>query len=134
MSTLKTKPIERKHPGKAFLGKLQPVQSRVPAIPMVNYEKGGSDFRCPLNTSAMGRQAISGIGNHRSTEPRVKFASGPRFTPSETIGVGPAAVGQYSSLRRQTMSNRRSAGSMSFGTSSRADAWKMYSIVTAKHN
>lgn len=131
----KLKPAERKTTGKPFLGKLQPVQSRVPAVPMVNYEKGGSDFRCPQNTSSIGRQAISGVNiHHRSTEPRVKFSSAPRFTPSTTIGVGPAALAPYSSVNRQKVSNKRTAGTMNFGTSSRGDAWKTYTIYTAKHN
>lgn len=128
------KPVERKPVEKAFLGKLQPVKSRIPAVPPVNYEKGGSDFRCPQNTSALGKQVISGAGGHRSTEPTVKFAAAPRFPSSETVGVGPAAVGQYSSLKRQVLSNRKSTGSMNFGTSSRADAWKTYTVYTAKHN
>lgn len=131
----KLKPAQRKTVEKAFLGKLQPVQSRVPAVPPVNYAKGGSDFRCPKNTSAMGKQTISGVNmHHRVTEPRVKFCSAPRFPPSTTIGVGPAALAPYSSVTRQKVSNRRTAGTMTFGTSSRSDAWKTYTIYTAKHN
>lgn len=134
-SSQKLKPAERKSTGKAFLGKLQPVQSRVPAVPTVNYAKGGSDFRCPQNTSSMGKQAISGVHmHHRVTEPRVKFCSAPRFAPSTTIGVGPAALAPYSSVTRQKASNKRTAGTMTFGTSSRSDAWKTYTIYTAKHN
>lgn len=121
---------ERKSTGKPFLGKLQPVQSRIPAVPSVNYEKGGSDFRCPLNTSSFGKQIIS--GENRKSAPRVKFGSTDRFPSSETIGVGPAAVGHLSTLRRQPLSNRRSAESTSFGTSSRDGAWKLYAIYTAK--
>lgn len=124
------KQIERKPAGKPFLGKLQPITSRVPAIPDVNYAKGGSDFRCPLNTTSFGRQPIS--GEHMNTAPMVRFAKGDRFNTSETIGVGPAGMGQYSSMRRQTVSHRRSAESTSFGTSSRDDAWKTYAIYTAK--
>lgn len=125
-----TKPKERKPAGKAFLGKLQPVQSRLPAVPMVNYDKGGSDFRCPINTSSFGRQAVS--GENRNTAPRVRFGATPRFPSSETIGVGPAAIGHMSTLRRQPLSNRRSAENTSFGTSSRDGAWKLYAIYTAK--
>lgn len=125
------KPQQRKPAGKKFLGKLQPVTSRLPAVPPVDYAHGGSDFRC-ANQSSLGKQTAS--GPHLKAEPRVKFPSAPRFTPSETVGVGPAAVAQLSSMKRQALSNRRSAGSMSFGTSSRADAWKTYTVYTAKHN
>jgi hypothetical protein len=132
MQSSKLKPIERKSTGKPFLGKLQPVQSRVPAVPQVNYSKGGSDFRCPQNTTSLGKQPLS--GPHLSSEPRVKFGNASRFTPSETLGLGPAGMGQTSAMRKQVLSNRRSAGSMTFGTSSRADAWKTYTVYTAKHN
>lgn len=125
-----TKLKERKPTGTPFLGKLQPVASRVPAVPMVNYEKGGSDFRCPLNTSSFGRQAVS--GENKKTAPRVKFAGADRFPSSETIGIGPAGVGQLSAMKKQPLSNRRSAESTSFGTSSRDGAWKLYAIYTAK--
>ena len=122
--------IERKPAGKPFIGKLQPVTSRLPANPEVNYAKGGSDFRCPLNTTSFGKQVIG--GEHRETAPMVRFSRGERFLPSETVGVGPAGSGQYTSMRRQTLSNRRSAPSSNFGTSSRDDAWKTYAIFTAK--
>jgi hypothetical protein len=43
-----------------LMGPLQPCQSRIPAIPDVNYEKGGVDFRCPdlRTTSSFGRQIL----------------------------------------------------------------------------
>jgi hypothetical protein len=115
---------------KPFLGKLQPVSSRLPAIPQVNYARGGSDFRCPQNVSSLGRQVLS--GDHRATQPVVKFGGGSRFNSSETLGVGPAALGQMSSMRKQPLSNRKSAESVTFGTSSRDGAWKLYAIYTAK--
>lgn len=115
---------------KVFLGKLQPVQSRVPAVPPVNYEKGGSDFRCPHNTSSFGRQLIS--APHTATQPVAKFGNAPRFTSSESIGAGPASLGQLSAMRRQQLSQKRSAESVSFGTSSRDGAWKLYAVYTAK--
>lgn len=123
-------PPKTKKPAKVFLGKLQPVASRVPAVPQVNYEKGGSDFRCPLNTSSFGRQTVS--GPHRNTQPTTKFGSSSRFNSSETLGVGPAALGQVSSMRKQCVSQRKSAESVTFGTSSRDGAWKLYAIYTAK--
>eukprot|EP01031_Cornospumella_fuschlensis_P035241 gene35242-42691_t len=121
---------KRPKPTKHFLGKLQPVTSRVPAVPPVNFAKGGSDFRCPLNTSSFGRQTVS--GEHRNTQPVVRFGAAPRFNSSETLGVGPAAVGQISSMKRQPLSNRPSASSMNFGTSTRDGAWKLYAIYTEK--
>lgn len=125
-----SKPKERKQTGKPFLGKLQPVSSRVPANPDVNYSKGGSDFRCPWNTTSLGKQVLS--GEHLHSAPSVKFAAGDRFNSSHTIGVGPAGCGQYSSLKKQSLSSRPSASTMNFGTSSRDDAWKTYTVFTAK--
>jgi hypothetical protein len=125
-----SKPKERKTSGKAFMGKLQPVVSRLPAVPPVNYEKGGSDFRCPLNTSAFGKQTTG--GEQKKTAPTTKFGNGNRFPSSETMGIGPAGVGQMSAMKNQPLSNRRSAESTSFGTSSRDGAWKLYAIYTAK--
>jgi hypothetical protein len=128
--TIINKPVERKSTGKPYLGKLQKTTSRLPANPPVNYAKGGSDFRCPQNTSALGKQVLS--AEHLKTAGTIRFPKAPRFTPSDTIGVGPAATGQFSSLKRQQLSSRNSAGSVSFGTSSRDDAWKLYAIYTAK--
>jgi hypothetical protein len=125
-----SKPKEKKHTGKAFLGKLQPVSSRVPANPDVNYAKGGSDFRCPWNTTSLGKQVLS--GEHLHSAGSVKFSTGNRFNSSQTIGVGPASVGQYSSFKKQSLSSRETTGSMNFGTSSRDDAWKLYAVYTAK--
>lgn len=114
----------------AFVGRLQPVCSRVPAVPMVNYEKGGSDFRTPHNTSSFGRQITS--TKSCNTAPRVSLGSSSRFLTAETIGIGPNALGQISSMKRQTTSNRRSAESTSFGTSTRDGALKLYAVYTCK--
>ena len=116
--------------GKTYLGRLQPVTSRLPAKPMVDFSKGGSDFRCPQNTSSFGRQALS--GPHRNSEAGVRFAMGSRFNASATLGVGPAALGPISSMKRQTMSHKKSAESCSFGTSDRDSAWRLYAIYTDK--
>ena len=129
--TSTTKLKERKPAGKPFLGKLQPVASRLPAIPPVNYEKGGSDFHCPVNTSSFGKQLTSG-GEHKKNAPVARFAHAERFPSAETIGVGPAGVGPLSAMKKQTLSHRRSAESTNFGTSSRDGAWKLYAIYTAK--
>jgi hypothetical protein len=97
---------------------------------MVDFSKGGSDFRCPSNTTSFGKQVLS--GPHRNSEAGVKFAMGERFNSSGTIGVGPAALGPLSSMKRQTISNRKSAESCSFGTSDRDSAWRLYAIYTEK--
>ena len=49
-------------PEQRFIGKLQPSTSRAPEIPEVQFDKGGSDFRCPSlrQTSSFGRQIKSG--------------------------------------------------------------------------
>ena len=121
---------KRKAPGKSFTGRLQPVCSRVPAVADVNFAKGGSDFRCPNNTSSLGKQVLS--GSHRRSEAGIRFAEGSRFKSAATIGIGPAAQGQISSMKRQALSNRRSAASTSFGTSDRDGAWKLYAVYTDK--
>lgn len=121
---------KRKPAKKSFTGRLQPVVSRVPAVPDVKYSKGGSDFRCPNNTSSLGKQVLS--GKHRRTEGGIRFAEGKRFDSAATLGIGPAALGQVSSMKRQVISHRPSAASTSFGTSDRDGAWKLYAIYTDK--
>ena len=125
MTLPKKKPAQ-----KAFLGRLQPVTSRLPAKPMVDFSKGGSDFRCPLNTTSFGKQVIS--GPHTNSEAGVRFAMGERFNSSGTIGVGPAALAPISAMKRQVQSHRKSAESCSFGTSDRDSAWRLYAIYTEK--
>ena len=120
------KRIQRKDENaKPFIGRLQPTYSRMPAKPDVDFMKGGSDFRCPHNTSSFGKQVLS--GSHRSTQPRVQFSSDSRFKTAETVGPGPVAFGQLSSMKKQVISTRRSAESMNFGTSSRDG---IYVLVT----
>jgi len=125
-----SKTSTQKRAAPVYLGRLQPVTSRLPAKPMVDFTKGGSDFRCPQNTTSFGRQVLS--GPHRNSEAGVKFAMGSRFSPSATLGVGPAALAPASSMKRQATSNRRSAESCSFGTSDRDSAWRLYAIYTDK--
>ena len=130
LTTTITGAKQTKAKGKPYLGRLQPVTSRLPAKPMVDFSKGGSDFRCPQSTTSFGRQVLS--GSHRNSEAGVKFAHGARFDSSGTIGVGPAGLGPISSMKNQTISNRRSAESCSFGTSDRDSSWKLYAIYTEK--
>ena len=112
-----------------FLGKLQQTRSRVTAKPMVDYSKGGDDFRC-FTSSCMGRQTV-GL-NHTRSASTVSLGTAARFTPSHTVGPGPAAMASASSIGRQTLSRRSTAGTMSFGTSTRNGALKLYATYTAK--
>jgi hypothetical protein len=128
MSTIKNP--KKSKVAKPYVGRLQPVTSRLPAKPMVDFSKGGSDFRCPDNTTSFGRQVLS--GPHRNSEAGVKFAMGQRFNSSETIGVGPGALGPISAMKNQCQSHRKSAESCSFGTSDRDSAWRLYAIYTDK--
>ena len=114
----------------SFTGKLQPCASRIPQIPDVDYSRGGSDFRCPHNTSSFGRQVL-GKGGYE-TSPCMVFTASNRFGKSETLGVGPGALGQTSSMRKQLLSHKKSAESTSFGTSNRDSALKLYAIYTCK--
>lgn len=55
-----------------YIGPLQASIVRAPKAPMVVYEKGGSDFRTPLNTSSFGRMVES--KTHMGTAGTAKFA------------------------------------------------------------
>eukprot|EP01035_Chromulina_nebulosa_P019867 gene19867-25819_t len=107
-----------------FLGPLQPCESRVPAIPDVDYSKGGDDFRCPKNTTSLGRQ-ILGL-KHYKTSASVTFGNSNRFLKSETLGPGPLLIGQSSSMQKQILSKQRTAEKTLMGTSSRDDISKLY--------
>jgi hypothetical protein len=109
----------------SFVGNQQPSYSRAPAIAPVNYKLGGSDFRCPaLNqTSSFGRQAA---GKSRRG-PDVPFAQAPRFGNKPRMQPGPN-LKQVSAMGRQQVSTKRTAGTSSFGTSTRAGALKLYAI------
>lgn len=122
--------LPKKNSKQQFVGRLQPVSSRVAAVPMVNYAKGGCDFRTPQHTSSLGRQILSLA--HMNSAGSTAFGEQPRFLSSETIGVGPGALAPQSSLQKQLISKRRSAESTSFGTSTRDGALKLYATYTAK--
>lgn len=113
-----------------FTGKLQPVTSRHPVVPSVNYEKGGDDFRCPTTTSSFGRQILG--YSHTQSSNRPVLGTSQRFRVPETYGVGPNALAPVSSMRNQSLSNRRSAESTNFGTSTRDGALKLYAVYTCK--
>ncbi len=130
MSSTAGSTLPKKNSKPSFIGRLQPVASRVPDVPMVNFDKGGSDFRTPHNISSFGRQITS--LKHANTAGRVPFGNADRFLTSESIGVGPNALEQMSSMRKQNISNRRSAESTSFGTSTRDGALKLYAVYTCK--
>ncbi len=85
------------HVPKKFVGKLQPSHSRAPEKPAVNFSKGGSDFRCPNDTSGIGRQILS----YKASTPSMRFFEGDRFGKASTVGPGPASLGQLSALKKQ---------------------------------
>ena len=114
-----------------FIGRFQPSTTRLPGKPPVDYKKGGDDFRCPKNavtTSSFGRQVLS--FKHTNTAAATRFPSGSRFLKADSVGVGPNAFGQMSSMGRQYLSNRRAHGAVTFGTSTREGALKTYAIFT----
>ena len=111
-----------------FIGKQQPCTSRAPEIPPVNYVKGGSDFRCIEKTSSFGRQ----VQGTRKTSETVVFPRASRFTKSTTLGPGPMTCAPVSSMGRQRTSNRRSYGSITFGTSTREGAKRLYTLGSSK--
>ena len=114
-----------------FCGLQQPMRSRKPEIPPVQYDHGGDDFRCPhfKQTTSFGRQVLS--YKHTKKSASIRFAEAKRFAKADTAGIGPAGMGQMSSLGRQAISNRRAVGACTFGTSTRDGALKLYAIYTA---
>ena len=132
MSTTKlmTHPSEyiKKSPTKeTFIGPYQPSLTRLPGKPPVDYEHGGCDFRS-FQPSSLGRQ----LQSHRASAGYVPIASAPRFGKSDTFGAGPCFLAPMTSLKRQNLSNRRSAPNVHFGTSTRAQALKTYAVFTYK--
>ena len=112
-----------------FIGSLQPCVSRLPETPPVDYEHGGSDFRC-VSYSSLGRQLEAKA--HMNTAGRVPITTAARFGKSETVGPGPNFLSPISSLKKQLTSNRRSAESVTFGTATRDGALKLYATYTCK--
>lgn len=108
-----------------FIGRLQRTNKRKPGKPPVDFAKGGSDFRTPHSSSTIGRQVVY------ESASSIRFGDASRFDKSDSIGIGPAGLGQVSSMRKQVISKRRSAGSMTFGTSIRDDELKQYSLYTS---
>ncbi len=120
----------KKPPGhKAFVGTQQASFSRAPAIPPVNYQAGGDDFRCPSlkQTSSFGRQAAGKVRRG----PDVPFTQSARFGNKPRMQAGPN-LRQLSSMGAQIVSTKRSAGNTTFGTSTRAGALKLYAIYSCK--
>ena len=112
-----------------FVGTQQPSYSRAPAIASVNFSLGGSDFRCPSlkQTSSFGKQPTGKVRRG----PDVPFTEAPRFGKHNGSTPGPN-LRQLSSFGSQIVSSKRSAGTSTFGTSTRASALKMYAIYTCK--
>jgi len=114
---------------KSFVGSQQQSYSRAPAIPPVVYHLGGSDFRCPSlkQTSSFGKQSTGHF--RRGTE--VTFAQEKRFGLNMHPTAGPN-LKQMSSMGHQVVSQKRSAGTSTFGTSTRAGALRLYAIYSCK--
>jgi hypothetical protein len=95
----------------------------------VQYKLGGDDFRCPSlkQTSSFGRQPTG----HFKKGPDIGFAKEMRFASFRVPGSGPN-LKQLSSMGAQIVSNKRSAGTVSFGTSTRAGALRLYAIYSCK--
>ena len=126
MSTVSSSPTRTTKPKQVFVGRLQPSGPRLPGKPPVDYAKGGDDFRC-FARSSLGKQVLS---QARSTG-SVPITSAARFGKSDTVGVGPN-LGPMSSFGFQKTSNRRTSGVVSFGTSTRDGALKLYAVYTCK--
>jgi hypothetical protein len=114
---------------KPFVGTQKACFSRAPAIPPVQYDHGGDDFRCPqLNkTSSFGRQPAGKVRRG----PDVPFTQAPRFGNKPRMQAGPN-LRQISAMGAQIVSTKRSAGNTTFGTSTRAGALKLYAIYSCK--
>ena len=110
-----------------FCGPYQPSVTRLPAAPKCDYANGGDDFRCSISP-ALGKQVTS----HRKTAGYVPISTAARFGKSNSVGPGPIALAPYSSLNKQFNSNKRSAGSIHLGTSTRDSCLKLYAIYTYK--
>ena len=62
----------------------------------------------------------------------VPIAMGPRFVSSNSYGPGPLVLGQMSCMGKQKLSTRRSYGSITFGTSTRDGAKRLYTLGNSK--
>ena len=111
-----------------FCGKYQPAKSRIPEIPAVNYNKGGSDFRT-AKFSSFGKQISS--TTKLETAPRAIFSKSDRFHIPHGAQY-PKYIGQDSTIKRQALSTRKTATGTNFGTSTRAGALKLYAVYTAE--
>ena len=89
---------------------------------------GGDDFRVIERTSSFGRQ----VQSTREAAGTVPMPVGARFKKSDSYGPGPCLVGQMSCMGRQKLSTRRSYGSITFGTSTRDGAKRLYTLGNSK--
>merc|ERR1719198_1079657 len=99
---------------KRYTGQLQQTLPRVSKRPPVNFEKGGSDFRCPhhQHTSALGKQMLA--WPHTASSGNMKFTEQNRFKPEYYRSPGPK-FSSPSSLGKQPASRRPSLPSYGFG-------------------
>ncbi|KAJ1458756.1 hypothetical protein M885DRAFT_512561 [Pelagophyceae sp. CCMP2097] len=107
------------------IGPLQPIVPRATTKASVVYDSGGSDFRCPHQTSSLGKQVLS--WPHTQSAGRVTFGANNRFKNEMYRSPGPKYSGP-SSLGRQAPSKRPSLPAHGFGTSTRAGALKQYAV------
>ncbi len=111
-----------------FTGYLQPSYAKLNAKPAVVYDRGGCDFRI-VNPSSLGKQPVS--GKHLRSAGKAVFAMNKRFMNEKHRSPGPR-YDPVSSMGKQLVSYKPSAGSIKFGTSSRDGAMKLYAIYTTK--
>jgi len=78
-------------------------------------------------TSSFGKQPTG----HFRRGAEVKFAQEKRFGQNLRPAAGPN-LKQMSSMGQQVVSQKRSAGASSFGTSTRAGALRLYAIYSCK--
>lgn len=110
---------------KRYKGNLQQVLPRVTKRAPVNFERGGSDFRCPHDTSSIGKQPLA--WPHTASSGNYRFATQNRFMQEKHRSPGPR-YGMPSSLGKQPASKRTSMPSYGFGTSTRDGALKQYAV------
>lgn len=96
----------------------------------VDYNNGGSDFRCPHSISSFTFQSIS--RPHTTNDPVPRFSKDSRFKPrSSTPGY---TLGHTSSLGKQFLSQNHTNKGFGFGTSTRDCGLKLYTISTCNQN
>jgi len=101
---------------KQYLGPQKFVTAKLPRIPAVDFERGGTDFRClhPQSNSCIGKQILS--SKITTYHPRVKFERADRFPPEYRRSPGPI-YWTGAGLQKQIVSKHRTAPAVGFGAS-----------------